>query len=435
MEPLDDDEEKTLHKWTDYQALEKIGYGAYSTVWEGIHVPTGTHVAIKKQKDIFSNLTNCKRILREVRLLRQFDHPSIIKIYDVFPDKEKPQFTSVYIIMELADASLREAITSVLYFTDSQIKRVFYNLIIGLKYLKSAGVLHRDIKPENILLYENCDVKICDFGLARAATEISCPLSLHKIKRRAIMETKKKESKVATKVKKSIKEDNPANNLKIKAVKKKPTKRKLSDHVVTRWYRAPEIILMQKDYGYAIDMWSAGCVLAELQGMKKENLSNPQDRQPLFPGTSCYPLSPAANEEEEEGDQLNMIFDILGSPPNEEDMSFVEGEELIKILLGMEPKPKIDISNIYPATAKEAIDIMERMLTFSPYKRLTMNECLSHPYFKDVRKKEKEIISTEHMVLEFDNEEKLDQKKLRELFKMEFEYFKNKIKAGTLFAE
>ena len=141
MEPLDDDEERTLHKWTDYQALEKIGYGAYSTVWEGIHAPTGTHVAIKKQKDIFSNLTNCKRILREVRLLRQFDHPSIIKIYDVFPDKEKPQFTSVYIIMELADASLREAITSVLYFTDSQIKRVFYNLIIGLKYLKSNSVI------------------------------------------------------------------------------------------------------------------------------------------------------------------------------------------------------------------------------------------------------------------------------------------------------
>jgi mitogen-activated protein kinase 1/3 len=72
-------------------------------------------------------------------------------------------------------------------------------------------------------------------------------------------------------------------------------KRELTGHVVTRWYRAPELILLEKDYGEAIDVWSVGCIFAELLSMMKENVPNPLERKPLFPGGSCFPLSPDSN--------------------------------------------------------------------------------------------------------------------------------------------
>jgi mitogen-activated protein kinase 1/3 len=80
---------------------------------------------------------------------------------------------------------------------------------------------------------------------------------------------------------------------------RKNMKRELTGHVVTRWYRAPELILLEKDYGPAIDMWSVGCIFAELLGMMKESAPTYLDRKPLFPGKSCFPLSPDRNAREE----------------------------------------------------------------------------------------------------------------------------------------
>jgi mitogen-activated protein kinase 1/3 len=106
-------------------------------------------------------------------------------------------------------------------------------------------------------------------------------------------------------------------------------KRELSDHVVTRWYRAPELILMEKDYGPGIDMWSVGCIFAELLNMMAENVGNIKDRKPLFPGKSCFPLSPDKKIVERKNgfplsanDQLSVIFGVIGTP-NDEDKSFV----------------------------------------------------------------------------------------------------------------
>jgi mitogen-activated protein kinase 1/3 len=106
-------------------------------------------------------------------------------------------------------------------------------------------------------------------------------------------------------------------------------KRELTGHVVTRWYRAPELILLEKDYGPAIDMWSVGCIYAEMLGMIKENAPTFLDRKPLFPGKSCFPLSPdSAVTEKRKGfpassnDQLSIIFDVIGTP-TEQDKTFV----------------------------------------------------------------------------------------------------------------
>src|SRR5260221_12460464 len=102
---------------------------------------------------------------------------------------------------------------------------------------------------------------------------------------------------------------------------RKNIKRELTGHVVTRWYRAPELILLEKEYGPPIDVWSVGCIFAEMLGMMKESAPTYLDRKPLFPGKSCFPLSPDKHAKEEKSgfpfsksDQMNVIFEVIGSP-------------------------------------------------------------------------------------------------------------------------
>jgi len=110
---------------------------------------------------------------------------------------------------------------------------------------------------------------------------------------------------------------------------RKNISRELTGHIVTRWYRAPEIILLEKDYGPAVDMWGIGCIVGELFAMLKQNSATFLDRKPLFPGKSCFPLSPDQNPNKvmngfpiASGDQLSMIFSLLGTP-TDNDKSFV----------------------------------------------------------------------------------------------------------------
>jgi len=137
-------------------------------------------------------------------------------------------------------------------------------------------------------------------------------------------------------------EEDKKENMRSKLLKTKDArrnmKRELTGHVVTRWYRAPEIILLEKDYGPGIDIWAVGCIFAELLGMMRENAPTFMDRQPLFPGKSCFPLSPAkAPTEQRSGfpfssnDQLSIICQIIGTP-NEGDKSFVTDQKALEYL-------------------------------------------------------------------------------------------------------
>jgi mitogen-activated protein kinase 1/3 len=130
---------------------------------------------------------------------------------------------------------------------------------------------------------------------------------------------------------------------------RKNMKRELTGHVVTRWYRAPELILLEKDYGPAIDMWSVGCIFAELLGMMKESAPTYLDRKPLFPGKSCFPLSPDKHAKEErkgfpfsKNDQLAVIFEVIGTP-GEEDKSFVTDTKALEYLEAFPPRTKTDL--------------------------------------------------------------------------------------------
>lgn len=155
--------------------------------------------------------------------------------------------------------------------------------------------------------------------------------------------------------------------------------RQLTKHVVTRWYRAPELILVQQ-YTSAVDIWSLGCILAELLSMQEGNY---QDRRPLFPGGSCYPLS-GKEEKEDRLDQLSVILGVIGTPKEVEGMP---SSDYLKQLPFSKGKP---LESLYPSADPSAIDLLKSMLQFHPEQRCTAEEALEHDFLKSVRRKDLE---------------------------------------------
>lgn len=210
---------------------------------------------------------------------------------------------------------------------------------------------------------------------------------------------------------------------------RKNMKRELTGHVVTRWYRAPELILLEKEYGPAIDVWSVGCIFAELLGMMKESAPTYLERRPLFPGKSCFPLSPDKHVKEErsgfpfsKNDQLAVIFQIIGSPA-EDEKSFVTDTKASEYLNAFPSSERVNLATVYPGAGEEAIDLLHKILVFNPYFRLSIEDCLDHSFFKKSRKPEKEHIASDS--IEFDWEkEHLDRPKLRAHFLEEMNYYK-----------
>jgi len=211
---------------------------------------------------------------------------------------------------------------------------------------------------------------------------------------------------------------------------RKNMKRQLTGHVVTRWYRAPELILLEKDYGPAIDMWSIGCIFAELLGMMKQSAPTYLDRKPLFPGKSCFPLSPDRHARIQangfpvaKDDQLAVIFEILGTP-GDDDMAYVTDAKAIGYLKSFTPIERVDLGRKYPGATPEAIDLLNKMLQFNPYLRTNVDDALEHPFFTKVKKPHKEKVADAQIALDFENET-LDRDRLRQLFVETILGFKN----------
>ena len=186
--------------WEYYKPVKILGIGSYAVVIEAKDTRfNGRRVAIKKNKNVFVDLIDAKRILREIKLLMAFDHDDIIRLVDVIPpdDKERDCFNDVYLVMPRMETTLKSIIKSDQILDDKHCLLLIYQILRGLKYIHSAGVVHRDLSPENILVNcKNCNVKIIDFGLARGVSEGS----------------------------------------------------NLTEYVISRWYRAPEVMLCSKQY-------------------------------------------------------------------------------------------------------------------------------------------------------------------------------------------
>lgn len=221
-------------------------------------------------------------------------------------------------------------------------------------------------------------------------------------------------------------------------------KRELSPHVVTRWYRSPELILMEKDYGKKIDVWSIGAIFAEMMIMREENELHYSKRKPFFPGRSCYPLSPDKKRKKkssksldgdggDEGsrksskvaddDQLSVIISKIG-PLSEEDMSFLSASKQTTYLKQFNIDcESIQFDEIFPYESPDALDLLKKMLSFNPYFRVSVEECLEHPYFDDVEKdsdEEDPEIDANSLTVQFDH---CSESELRQILEETFEYF------------
>nr|GEY27813.1 mitogen-activated protein kinase 7 [Tanacetum cinerariifolium] len=157
---------------TKYVPIKPIGRGAYGVVCSSINRETNEKVAIKKINNVFGNTIDAVRTLRELKLLRHIRHENVIGLKDVMFPIYRNSFKDVYLVYELMDTDLHHIIKSAQPLSNDHCKFFLFQLLRGLKYLHSANVLHRDLKPGNLLVNANCELKICDFGLARTSQEI-----------------------------------------------------------------------------------------------------------------------------------------------------------------------------------------------------------------------------------------------------------------------
>ncbi len=305
----------TFNISSDYKVEKIIGEGSYGIVISATNKVTGQKVAIKKISPFDRTLTTI-RTLREIKLLKHFNnHENIINILDIQKPKNYENFKDVYIIQELMMTDLNKLI-QYRKLTEEHLEYFTYQILKGLKALHSVNVIHRDLKPSNILINENCDLKICDFGLAREGNNDD------------------------------NNSDESTSNIGF-----------LTEYVATRWYRAPEIMLNVSQYTCAIDIWSVGCILAEML-----------TGEALFPGTDYQ-------------DQLIRIMDILGTPTGHDFESIKNGraKAFINSLPFCSKKP---LGMIFRGGNPKAIDLVGRMLAFDPAKRIAVDEALQHPYLE-----------------------------------------------------
>ena len=384
-----------------YAPIKPIGKGAYGVVCSARDVRSDARVAIKKITNAFENAVDAKRTLREIKLLRHLKHENVIRIADVVAPtggttvetndasgetrdgdalKKRPlsrapdSFNDVYVMYELMDTDLHQIIRSNQPLSDDHCQYFVYQLLRGLKYIHSANVLHRDLKPSNLLLNANCDLKICDFGLARvdgrAASVARGPSDG------------------------SDPDSSPCDSVSTF----------MTEYVVTRWYRAPELLLSCAEYTSAIDVWSVGCIFAELLG-----------RKPLFPGKDYV-------------HQLNLIARVAGTPA-EHETSFVSSEKARRYLHALPRYPRVDFRTVYPDAAVEAVDLIDKMLAFDPSKRITVAQALAHPYLASLHDESDEPSASRPFFFDFEGET-LSEERVRDLVYEELVGFHDEIRSA-----
>jgi mitogen-activated protein kinase 1/3 len=390
-------------KWKippNYEVKQLIGTGSYGSVCEAYDHNSKKLVAIKRIAHMFEDLIDCKRILREIAILSKLRHDNIVQLYDIVAPSNMRTFDELYIVMEICDSDLKKLCRTDVTLSHLHINTLLYNLLVGLKYLHSAGIYHRDLKPANCLVNQDCSVKICDFGLSRAIG--ADQPHLHELPN-----TPRGGGDADQAVAAGVPHT-------------QRLKRNLTGHVVTRWYRAPELILLQENYTEAIDIWSVGCIYAELLGMLEGTRT--QDRGPLFPGSSCFPLSPDHKHKTDykyhtrgKHDQLNMIFNLLGTPP-EGDIDQLEREDARRYLKCFAARAGEGLQTKFPHVTPESIDILNSMLRFNPQGRMSVTGALEHPLFIDIRDPDKQKIANEKIALHFEKEPDLDEGLLRSYF-------------------
>jgi len=286
-----------------YQLLSPVGSGAYGQVCSALDKLKDRKVAIKKLSRPFQSSIHAKRTYRELRMLKHMQHENVIGLLDVFtPSESYTDFEEVYMVTALMGADMNNIIKTQ-RLSDDHVQFLVYQVLRALKYIHSAGIIHRDLKPSNVAVNEDCELKILDFGLARHTDD------------------------------------------------------QMTGYVATRWYRAPEIMLNWMHYNQTVDVWSVGCIMAEML-----------TGRPLFPGTDHI-------------DQLTKILALVGSP-SEKLLGKISSEEARNYIRQLPKWDKKDFGKVFMHANAKAIDLLEKMLDLDADSRITAEQALAHPYLE-----------------------------------------------------
>ena len=305
---------------SQFKQLEKLGNGTYATVYKGLNKTTGVYVALKEVK-LDSEEGTPSTAIREISLMKELKHENIVRLYDVIHTENK-----LTLVFEYMDNDLKKYMDSLTVGNNPQglelhlVKYFQWQLLEGLAFCHANKILHRDLKPQNLLINKKGQLKLGDFGLARA---FGIPVNT------------------------------------------------FSSEVVTLWYRAPDVLMGSRTYTTSIDIWSCGCILAEMITGK-----------PLFPGT---------NDEE----QLKLIFEMMGMPTEvtwpgvsqlpkyaassasfqqQHPNATLQGPKDLKELLQKNCKEKLD---------DIVINLLHGLLQLNPDMRLSAKQALHHTWFAE----------------------------------------------------
>lgn len=320
---------------------------------------------------VFEKDVLARRALREVAVLRHIglcDNVTALLDFDTaFID-----FNEIYLMLEASEADLSQIIRSGQALSDAHLQYFIAQILRGTRYMHSANIIHRDLKPGNLLVNADCQLKLCDFGLARAFGQRHSPSSVDRTASPNGQGSPRPYDRIPESPEVQEHEEQqqqqpddapPLHQLSDRPSRLRMTKLDfpggpLTEYVATRWYRAPEIMLcFKRGYGCEIDVWSVGCILAELLGGK-----------PIFAGKDYV-------------DQIARINNVLGSP---KDSTIAKvGSERAKTYVQSLPRmPAVPLAKMYPNANPEAVDLLSKMLTWDPDERITADEALRHPWLK-----------------------------------------------------
>ncbi|KAL4240861.1 Cell division protein kinase 1 [Mactra antiquata] len=290
----------------DYIKVEKIGEGTYGVVYKGKNKKTGALVALKKIRLESEDEGVPSTAIREISLLKELEHPNVVCLQDVLMQENK-----LYLVFEFLSMDLKrymDTIPNGKFMDKMLVKSYTYQIIQAILFCHQRRVLHRDLKPQNLLIDNNGVIKLADFGLARA---FGIPVRVY------------------------------------------------THEVVTLWYRAPEVLLGSQRYSTPVDIWSVGCIFAEMV-----------TKRPLFHGDS-------------EIDQLFRIFRTLSTPTEE----CWPGVTSLPDYKPSFPNWKtVQLQSSVKQLDSQGLDLLQKMLIYDPAVRLSARLALKHPYFADLDK-------------------------------------------------
>jgi negative regulator of PHO system len=292
---------------SSFQQREKLGEGTYATVFKGRNRQTHELVALK-EIHLDPEEGTPSTAIREISLMKELKHENIVLLHDVIHTENK-----LMLVFEFMDRDLKRYMDSCGdrgALDPPTIKSFMYQLLRGIAFCHDNRVLHRDLKPQNLLINNRGQLKLADFGLARA---FGIPVNT------------------------------------------------FSNEVVTLWYRAPDVLLGSRTYSTSIDIWSAGCIMAEMY-----------TGRPLFPGTT-------------NDDQLQKIFRLMGTPS---EFSWPGISDFPEYKSNFPVFATQQLRNILPQIDQAGIHLLDGMLQLRPEARISATVAMNHHWFNDLAQRQ-----------------------------------------------